>query len=109
MADANMIVAAAETYHTPGKGGAQATPVIIQHARATVAEGQQALEARRGNINYWEARVQVGEASSPEAAHRQQWFCVVHVALVHSQNRARLRGALRGSADAAVLLLVHLA
>jgi hypothetical protein len=59
-ADADLIVQAAEAYHTPGHGRG-ANYRIIQLARDTVRRGRTALEApeEAANLTYWDARIQV--------------------------------------------------
>lgn len=76
MADANMIVQAAASYHTVGHGK-QATPLIIQRAREVVAEGQTALNPLRAALDYWEGRVQVRHRTVEDSTvHRQNLCCL---------------------------------
>jgi len=66
LADAEMIVQAARSYHTIGRGR-QATPGIITLAQSTLTEGGKAWDNSddRGLAEYWEARVQVWHVTDP--------------------------------------------
>lgn len=66
LADAEMIVQAARSYHTIGRGR-QATPAIITLAQSTVTEGGKAWDdgEDKGGAEYWEARVQVWHVTGP--------------------------------------------
>lgn len=69
-ADCRMIVEAARAYHTPGRGGRQPIPIVIQAASNTVTEGLKVLQTpeAQANIAYWEMRINVSGVFFMDAA-----------------------------------------
>jgi hypothetical protein len=58
LADCQLLVDAARAYNTPGRGGRQATPALINAAQGLFDEGLRVL-GQQDNLEYWEKRVEV--------------------------------------------------